>query len=298
MHAALPLTVAIPTYRREAVLLATLRDLLALRPAAHEILVLDQSEQHLPQTGSALHALADAGQIRWLRLPTPSITAAMNEGLRRATQEIVLFLDDDVRPEAGLLAAHLQAHAQHPEGLVAGRVIQPWQETAEFATPGPFHFAATRPARVTEFMGGNFSIRRELAIGLGGFDENFVRVAYRFEAEFAHRFCTGGRRIYFEPRACLHHLKAASGGTRTFGDHLSTWRPDHAVGAYYYGLRTHRLREFLVRPVRAVASRYHLRHPWRIPGTLLAELAGMCWAVGLFLRGPRRMHPGTGKEPA
>ena len=67
-------------------------------------------------------------------------------------------------------------------------------------------------------MGGNFSIRKDVALRLGGFDQNFVRVAYRFEAEFARRYTSDGRQIWFDPRACLHHLKehdgepAASGG--------------------------------------------------------------------------------------
>jgi GT2 family glycosyltransferase len=171
--------------------------------------------------------------------------------------------------------------------LVAGRVLQPWDEGHDHSASTSFHFATLKPCWITEFMGGNFSVSRKTALALGGFDENFVRVAYRFEAEFAHRLIAGGRRIRFEPAACLHHLKAGSGGTRTYGEHLTAWRPDHAVGAYYYSLRTRAWREFAKRPLRAVATRYHLAHPWRIPGTLLAEFGGMAWALALFLRGPR-----------
>jgi GT2 family glycosyltransferase len=285
--APLPLSIAIPTYRREAVLVETIESLLGLRPRAAEVLVIDQTEAHLPATEARLGELAGSGDVRWLRLPQPSITAAMNQGLRLATQEIVLFLDDDIRPAPELLAAHVRAHAHHRDGLVAGRVVQPWQENSLRAPDGPSDFFSIRPALLREFMGGNFSIRRQLAIELGGFDENFVRVAYRFEAEFAHRYCAGGRQVYFEPVACIHHLKSAEGGTRTYGEHLTTWRPDHAVGAYYHGLRTGTLQEFVKRPFRAVTTRYHLRHPWHIPGTLLAELGGMLWALGLFMRGPK-----------
>lgn len=283
------LSVVIPTYRREAVLVETVGHLLGLRPAAAEILVVDQTEVHEGATQAQLQSWADSGAIRWLRLATPSITAAMNQGLVHARQPLVLFLDDDIVPDPLLLAAHAQAHAARPGGIVAGRVIQPWQEGKDFSAPGPFHFASTRPASVHEFMGGNFSIGRELALRLGGFDENFVRVAYRFEAEFAHRCRVAGLDIRFEPGACLHHLKVASGGTRTYGEHLTTWRPDHAVGAYYHALRTRTLSEFLARPIGAVATRYHLRHPWRIPATVLAELGGMVWALALFFRGPRHV---------
>ena len=34
---------------------------------------------------------------------------------------------------------------------------------------------------INDFMGGNFSVRREIALKLGGFDEQFVSVAYNFE---------------------------------------------------------------------------------------------------------------------
>jgi GT2 family glycosyltransferase len=287
----LRLSVAIPTYRREAVLIDTLGDLLALQPVPVEILVLDQTKIHEAETALRLQELAARGAISWVRLQQPSITAAMNEGLRRATGDVVLFLDDDIRPEPELFEAHLAAHRDHPSGLVAGRVIQPWDEDSKDVGGQPFHFASTRAALINEFMGGNFSIKKDVARELGGFDENFVRVAYRFEAEFAHRYRASSRQIRFEPRACLHHLKAPAGGTRTFGEHLTTWRPDHAVGAYYFGLRTGRWREFVTRPVRAIATRYHLRHPWRMLATLVAELAGMLWAVVLFVKGPKRLGP-------
>jgi GT2 family glycosyltransferase len=298
MDDSLPISIAIPTYRREQVLLSTVESLLALGPRASEILVLDQTETHETATQLRLTELAEQGKIRWLRLTQPSIPKAMNVGLLQASYPIVLFLDDDIRPEPELISAHYAAYTPDSDLLVAGRVVQPWEEELDHSLHSAFHFAGTRPQRISEFMGGNFSIRRSTALALGGFDENFVRVAYRFEAEFAHRLRASGREIAFEPAACLHHLKADDGGTRTYGEHLSTWRPDHAVGAYYHGLRTRQLGVLVTRPFRAVVTGYHLRHPWRIPGTLVAELGGMLWALRLFLRGPRRLTPAAGKDLA
>lgn len=298
MRTPLPLSIVIPTYRREAVLVETIHALLALDPLAAEILLLDQTETHETEIEQRLSQLANAGRIRWLRLPVPSITQAMNQGLLQARHDVVLFLDDDIRPEPDLVAAHRAAHTTDQDILVAGRVLQPWDEGLDYSQDSRFHFASLKPKWIDEFVGCNFSVRRSAALALGGFDENFVRVAYRFEAEFAHRLLASGRRIYYEPAACLHHLKAAAGGTRTYGEHLSTWRPDHAVGAYYFGLRTGALREFVARPLRAIATRYHLRHPWRIPFTLWAELGGMLWALGLHLRGPRHVQMPGKKDSA
>jgi hypothetical protein len=89
----------------------------------------------------------------------------------------------------------------------------------------------------------------------------------------------------------IHHLRASRGGTRTFGDHLRTHLPHHAVGAYYYILRTwsgwRSLARFLERPLHAIATRHHVRSPWWIPATLVAELSGMGWALLLAVQGPR-----------
>jgi len=290
-------SVVIPTYCREDVLLRTLTHLLALDPAPAEILVVGQTEQHEAGTEERLLAMQARGQIRWLRLDTPSIPHAMNCGLIEAREPLVLFLDDDIRPEPGLINAHYSAHRDRPGVLVAGRVIQPWEEGMEFSDDGSFRFCSLKPAWIDEFMGGNFSLSRKAALAVGGFDENFVRVAYRFEKEFSYRFRGRGNKIYFEPSACLHHLKESGGGTRIFGDHLMTWRPDHAVGAYYYALRTRSggrwFSDFIRRPVRAIATRHHLRHPWWVPMTLLAELRGMAWALALALRGPRLLNAET-----
>jgi GT2 family glycosyltransferase len=158
-----------------------------------------------------------------------------------------------------------------------------------------FAGAGSKQGFVEQFIGCNFSVDRRSALEVGGFDENFARAAYRFEVEFAYRWRQSGRRIFYEPRACLHHLKCPSGGTRAFSNHLRTARPDHAVGEYYCLLRTWRgvgsLRAMLERPFRAIATRHHLRAPWWIPVTLIGEIRAAAWAISLALRGPKLAPP-------
>ena len=290
MTDALPITVAIPTYRREQVLIDTIRSLGGLVRRPGEILVVDQTSDHAPETEASLRHWNESGEIRWLRLPRPSIPRAMNEALLAARFDIVLFLDDDIVPYPDLLEAHVDAHGQGHR-LVAGRVLQPWDEDAEGSSWPARRFASTEGRDVDEFMGGNFSVRGKEAVEAGGFDENFVRVAYNFEREFSDRWRRCGGTIRFVPAAAIRHLKVASGGTRTFGDHLRTLLPAHTVGNYYYLLRSkdapRRAKEFLGRPLRSISTRHHLRRPWWIPVTLVAELSGMAWALMLNARGPR-----------
>jgi glycosyltransferase involved in cell wall biosynthesis len=288
----LDISVAIPTLFRERVLLATIHCILDLRPAPAEILVVDQTPRHNEETARGLGALHSASKIRWLRLPKPSITRAMNTALVESRGEVVVFVDDDIIPHPKLIAAHAAAQARPGCNIVAGQVLQPYERP--LATPdqnGAFQFCSSESRTITELMGGNFSVKRDLAIRLGGFDENFVRVAYRFEKEFAERAIAAGEAIYFEPAASIRHLKAQEGGIRSFGHHLTTFKPSHSVGEYYYLLRSkdtsRRFLKMLKRPFNAVATRHHLSHPWWIPASLTAEALGLGWALMLSLQGPR-----------
>lgn len=280
----------IVTYGRDRVLVETVRRVLEQDPPPSELLVVDQTPRHSLDVERELEDLAAAGSIDWVRLPKPSIPAAMNVGLRRARSEIVLFLDDDLIPGPGLIAAHREAHRRSGASVVAGQILQPGEEPAP-GTPVPFRFNASTRGWVTEAIGANFSIRRDLALRIGGIDENFVRAAYGYEAELCARAIAAGARVLFEPGASVRHLRAPAGGTRSYGSHLRTILPGHSVGAFYRILRTSSRAaapaKIAGRLARSVRTRHHLRRPWWIPVTLVAETLGLLWAVGLAARGPR-----------
>lgn len=289
------LSVAIPTYGRESVLLDTVRAVLALREPADEVLVIDQTGEHEGRTSETLQAWASAGSVRWISLPRPSIPAAMNKGLREARSQVVLFLDDDVVPDSGLVAVHRGVHGDRSVAAVTGMVLQPGEEPA----PGPgrcgsaeglgadlgFRFCSTEGCEVRNVMAGNLSVKRDVALACGGFDERFVGVAYRFETEFARRLGRLNGVVLYEPRAVIRHLKAPSGGTRVWGDHKTSARPEHSVGDYYFALLEGRGLERWAysgrRMVRECCTRFHLAHPWFIPSKVVGELRGFALAARL-----------------
>ena len=288
MSASRRISIVIPTLQRGQVLIDSLRELLQLPGGPDEVLLVDQTPEHPAEVQAGLQALAADPRVRWLRLEKPSIPHAMNTGLREARGDAVLFLDDDIVPHERLVEAHRQAQAR--PGLVAGQVLQPGQEPRTPLAGEKHRFDSNQPAEILEFMGGNFSIDRAQALALGGFDENFIGAAYRFEAEFAARYRQRHGLIRFEPGASIRHLAIPSGGTRAHGHHLRTAQPAHSTGAYYYLLVARPpgwLGQAFVRPLRAVRTRHHLRHPWWIPMTLLAELRGMWRAWRLHRGGPR-----------
>jgi glycosyltransferase involved in cell wall biosynthesis len=293
-------SIAIPTFHREEVLIETVQAVLALTPAAGEVLIVDQTPAHPSAIHDQLSAWHEQGNIRWIRLSRPSIPKAMNHALHAARGKVVLFLDDDIVPERGLIEAHAREYDDDRVWAAAGQVLQPgqipqwrarqvWQRGIWRDLNFPFN--STAPCRISNCMAGNLSVRRTRAVELGGFDENFISLAYRFETDFARRLTNSGGEIQFSPEATIRHLQAQRGGTRVYGLHRTTCKPDHAVGDYYFALRHGRggeIASFMgYRLYQALATRHNLYRPWWIPLRLIAELHGLLWAVRLARRGPQ-----------
>ncbi|MBW3671225.1 MAG: glycosyltransferase [Acidobacteria bacterium] len=299
-----PISIVIPTYRRGSSLLRTLGEISA-GSSPDEIIIVDQTEQHPAQIEKELLVLCQRLRAKRIMQASPSIPVAMNRGLLESRNDVVLFLDDDATPGENLLESHLRAHGGRGVGSVAGRVIQPEGARSrarrmELLEDLDFDFSSAVPARVMNVMAGNLSVNRSAALRAGGFDENFVGVAYRFETDFARRLAASGYEIVYEPDALIHHRKESSGGTRTFGDHRRSLSPVHSVGDFYFALR-HLERPLFARYVllrlrRNVLTRYHLRHPWWIPTKMIGEMRGLILALRLYRRGPKllsKSHSGS-----
>lgn len=223
------ISVVIPTYGREQVLVETLQRVLELDPLPAEVVVVDQTPDHERETEASLVEWSAQGRIRWIRRAMPSIPASMNDGLVAAAGDVVLFLDDDVVPVPDLLRWHAEAFRCHAPAIVVGQVLQPGEESVA-PVAGDFRFCNDAPAWIVDAIACNMAVHRATAIAAGGFDENFRGAAYRFEKEFALRAGRGARAVYFEPRASIRHLRAERGGTRAGGSHLTTLTPHHSVG--------------------------------------------------------------------
>lgn len=280
------LTIAIPTYERGAVLCDTIETLLALPVRASEIVVVDQTPVHPPAVAARLQSFG----VRILRLDAPSIPRAMNTALREARYPHVLFLDDDIIPDANLVAAHAAALREPGVWAVAGQVLQPGETPSHFDDATlhrgelrdlEFRFTHDTACEVENVMAGNLSVDREKVLSIGGFDERFTAVAYRFESDFARRIVAAGGRIRYEPAASIRHLKAPGGGVRAYGDHRTSASPAHSYGDYLFAKRHARnfWRYAATRLRKNVLTRFHLRHPWTIPAKLTGELRGLLKAL-------------------
>jgi len=280
------LTIAIPTYERGAVLCDTIEHLLALRQRADEIVIVDQTPAYPPEVTRKLQGWADAGAIRWIRLERPSIPRAMNTALEAAKGEQVLFLDDDIIPLCEIVTAHVESMRDPAVWATVGQVLEPGDEPEHIPEEAlrrgilrdlEFRFTHDTACDVQNVIACNLSVRRDRALAIGGFDEHYSKVAYRFETDFALRLIQAGGRVRFHPAASIRHLRAPGGGVRAWGDHRSSPSPAHSMGDYYFA-RTHVPQFWLYvrqRMRRNVLTRYHMRHPWAIPLKLIGETRGL-----------------------
>jgi GT2 family glycosyltransferase len=283
-----PISVVIPTYCREQVLLDTLHLLLPLLRPGDELLAVDQTPRHEPAVEQRLHELAASGAIRWFRRDKPGVCEAMNVGALLARGEILLFLDDDVIPSPDLLEAHRRTLAA-PDGppAVCGQVLQPWNNgpvdrVADCAVE--FNAAYNQSCDILSLMAGNFAIRRETYLQVGGMDERFFGPAYRLETELSYRiYRRTARKVRFVPEASIRHLHAGRGGSRSFGT-KDTWQHmGGCVGDYYFALRSlpawAALKHCLHRLLRAPVNRETVKRPWRVASLFLREMVAWCWAT-------------------
>jgi GT2 family glycosyltransferase len=211
-------SVIVPTYRREAPLRRCLGDLLAQRHAAFEVLVVDQSPEHEAETWDVLRALPP--HARHVRLAEPSVTAAVNAGVRLAAAPLLLFLDDDVEiDDRDLLARHARHYDDPTIAGVVGRIVNA-ERRADLPRPaasGPLGFLSMNfdhphPMDVPTAAGANMSFRREVVERLGGFDERYTANAFRWETDFSLRVIRSGYRIRYDPDARVLHHYGTPGG--------------------------------------------------------------------------------------
>lgn len=234
------ISVGIPTYLRDYILIDTIRQVLAQQPPANEIIIVDQTPSHDEQTAAFLREHHEQGLIRHIRQEQPSVTQACNRILVESTCDVVLFLDDDVRLSPGLIEAHRRDHEKSGVTLANGAVLQPSQaeaylrdlENSSEARPADFH---------DDVRCGNMSVLRSAAIVAGGFDENFIGPAQGHENDFAIRLAriAGGNQIY-DPAAWIIHLKAPTGGCRIIIRQNPAWTEwEKSYNVWLMGIRHH-----------------------------------------------------------
>lgn len=295
------LTIAIPTYLREQVLVDTCRQVLEfMEPATMELLIVDDSPAHEPEVGSWLEQQSQASSVRWIRASTGSLTAARNLALHMARGEIVLFLDDDIMVPPDLFTCHLSWYRDPSIAAVTGEVYNcldpdhpPPMDRREENTVRHSGVDTAQEARNTS--GGNHSVRRSSALRIGGYDEQFVGSCQGEDLDFSQRLVVAGHRIMYDPDAWILHIGARAGGCGVAGTtHWPEWT--HSANLFMYafrhGRRQRTLRSMLWRALRnGPLRKENVVHPTRWWRGWWGCLCGLRYGWA-HRKPPARLDPG------
>ena len=214
-------SVIVPSYKRREALEHCLRFLLAqtIAPERYEIVVVDDGSGD--DTAAFMTAVVERHpHVRFARHDrNRGLSAARNTGIRAASGEVVIMLDNDMEPEPGFVEAHLRRHEAEPGALGVVSNVRLADDRIAGRNFGRYlqeRYLGFRPARERAqmdyedlparcFAGGVSSVRRETILALGGFDERIQ--GYGAEDEkMGHTLRQAGVRLVFEAAArVVHH---------------------------------------------------------------------------------------------
>jgi len=212
--------------KRISIIICTYKRLsLAARLASHPEFRHKNVETIIVNQGKNLTLLSVPKACRIIHTSKINLPAARNIGIRQATGDVIIFLDDDTLPAKGFIKAHQSAYRQNNILGVAGRVINSGEmlpanmrlitgKINKYGTQFTQAFFSTKKQRVDFPYGCNMSFRKDILTKVGMFDENYLPPLSAFEEiDIALRVKKHGS-IVFEPNALAFHKKAKRGGTR------------------------------------------------------------------------------------
>jgi glycosyltransferase involved in cell wall biosynthesis len=229
-----PITALVCTANRPQRMAAAAASILANDHPSFELIVVDQSATQ--DTAAALAPLAREGRFRYVRVPAKGKAAALNQGLRESSTEIVACTDDDCVVPSDWLRGMAGLFVGRPRVAVAfGAVGAPPHDRSRGFVP-TFQPAADRLVcsalgeRRIRAMGANMSVRRSAIEAIGGFDPAFGPGAIFPSCDdwdIALRALFAGFCVYESPAATvLHH------GFRAYDEGQALARRDwYAMGA-------------------------------------------------------------------
>lgn len=208
-------SLVIPTYDRRERLRMVLAALehQTIAPTRYEVLVI--CDNCSDGTAEMCRSLVVDYRLRVLeQVPQQGPAAARNRGVREAAAPVILFIDDDVVPEATLVEEHLRLHLEDERAVVIGPLLappdfrlQPWTRWEAEMLVKQYRDMTDGKWEPTprQFYTGNASVRREYILAAGGFDDSFGRAE---DVELAYRFRDQQLTFRFNPAAKgWHHAR-------------------------------------------------------------------------------------------
>lgn len=223
-----PLTIAVCTRNRAALLRRTLAALVELRDSRTEdaapvdILVVDNA----PPDDSTRQAVSEFSGVRYAMEPVPGLDFGRNRALRETDRAYLGFIDDDAIPDGGWLDGFAESLRDQPDaGAFTGPVLPLMLETeaqVRFEAAGGFGEGVDwRSYRLQRWSdpyypantgrlgtGTNMIFRTETLRSLGGFDEALDTgppLPGGGDLDIFYRVVRAGVPLAYSPRQAVKH---------------------------------------------------------------------------------------------
>lgn len=220
----------IPTYQRRDLVLGTI-ELLDRVEATVPFDVTVVADGSTDGTAAAVREFAKTAtiDISVVEQSNQGSAAARNRGAAESAGEVVLFIDDDMRAEPGLVAGHVAAYRRGADAVVGRMTLDPASPKTILA-----HYVSEWCDELAERLGGSetvdeghdiftgqVSLLRTVFESLGGFDEGFTEGG-RYgneDFDFGDRLIASGARVLYAADAVTAQLYDVTGRRR-----LEQWR--------------------------------------------------------------------------
>jgi GT2 family glycosyltransferase len=230
-------SVVICSRERPAMLLDTVRSVLAGDALPAEIVVIDQSRS--PHAELASLGSVDGCRVRYEHVATIGVSRARNAGVRLATRDVVVLLDDDMFVEADWLEQLLAGRSHGAEPVIAtGRVLAAPAEDGSGTVPAaalvtldrPEVYRGRQPRDV--IAGANVALPRALVLAVGGYDDRLgpgTRYAAADDNDLGLRLLDAGATVRHVPGAVVLHRAWRPRAARV----RQRWDYGRGKGAFY-----------------------------------------------------------------
>jgi cellulose synthase/poly-beta-1,6-N-acetylglucosamine synthase-like glycosyltransferase len=201
-----PVTIIVPVFNEEAVILPALNSLLALDyPEFHILVVDDGSTDRTRELASSLAGSYGAVTLRVVSRKNGGKAAALNTGLALATTPYVLCMDGDSRLAPATLRSAMRHFADPRVAAVAGNVkvvnrnnIWTRLQALEYIEGLNLARRAQGFLRTVNIIPGPIGVfRRDILWSVGGYDND----TFAEDADLTLKILTAGWHIAYEERA-------------------------------------------------------------------------------------------------
>jgi len=256
------ISIIIPTYNRNKILCKTLSNIVSFKHQYNELIVVDQSKTHEPDTKLFLYDLVQNKKIKYINVDFPNLPNARNIGIKNSVGDIIIFFDDDIEINEKTIPSHITAFSDIKIGCVTGKVniintdtennivLQNKRNIHNLIKRLIFFFFKNKASYTSFFgiisnfsgnkalscdtcIGCNMSFKREVFTKCGYFDTNYTGNAYREDTDMSVRLKHSGYKLIYNPLASINHFIDNRGGTRT-SSNKNYWYTIFKNQCYFY----------------------------------------------------------------